>query len=342
MNDLVALTDARCEVLFLEPAVGDTVKLSWPRAGESFALYFTLPGRVAAARRHDAHDRRRAPALSPRPPAAARDPRIARGGRRSLRLHAARLPPDLPAVSPGHRRRTLLRGARCCRAAPRASPSGPASGASTSRPGAARSAACCAAQAASSRLRTTWRRACSGYYPELAIEIWTHPEAPAAPMPASCAWRSSATCRRRKACTSSLPARATRATADCRSCSAILGSTTEPILQAPDAPLTIYGQYVDSDLPQADRRGEARRAAVRGAGARDLCVHAVGGAAVRTADRGVGTGRVSRAACRRRPRSRPSPGTRRRPIGTTHCSRRPAWWSAVSPEWPARWPGRQR
>ena len=44
MNDLVALTEARCEVLFLEPAVGDTVKLSWPRAGESFALYFTLPG----------------------------------------------------------------------------------------------------------------------------------------------------------------------------------------------------------------------------------------------------------------------------------------------------------
>ena len=30
----------------------------------------------------------------------------------------------------------------------------------------------------------------------------------------------------------------------------ILGSTTEPIAQAPDVPLTIYGQYVDSELPQ--------------------------------------------------------------------------------------------
>jgi glycosyltransferase involved in cell wall biosynthesis len=29
----------------------------------------------------------------------------------------------------------------------------------------------------------------------------------------------------------------------------VLGSTTEPIPQAPDAPLTIYGQYVDSELP---------------------------------------------------------------------------------------------
>ena len=83
MNDLVALTEARCEVLFLEPAVGDTVKLSWPRAGESFALYFTLPGDLRDARRNAAHDRRRAPALPPRPPAAALDPRTAVGGRRS-------------------------------------------------------------------------------------------------------------------------------------------------------------------------------------------------------------------------------------------------------------------
>ena len=38
--------------------------------------------------------------------------------------------------------------------------------------------------------------------------------------------------------------------AACRSRSAFSGSTTEPIPQAPDAPLTIYGQYVDSELPQ--------------------------------------------------------------------------------------------
>ena len=29
----------------------------------------------------------------------------------------------------------------------------------------------------------------------------------------------------------------------------LLGSTTEPIPQSPDVPLTIHGQYVDADLP---------------------------------------------------------------------------------------------
>src|SRR4029079_10425650 len=30
----------------------------------------------------------------------------------------------------------------------------------------------------------------------------------------------------------------------------VLGSTTEPVAQAPEAPLTIFGQYVDTELPQ--------------------------------------------------------------------------------------------
>ena len=43
MHDLAALLGERALVLFLEPAVDDTVKLHWPRAGESFAAYFRLP-----------------------------------------------------------------------------------------------------------------------------------------------------------------------------------------------------------------------------------------------------------------------------------------------------------
>src|SRR3954447_13813428 len=43
MNDLVSLARGRCEMLYLEPASGDWVKLSWPRAEEDFAAYFLLP-----------------------------------------------------------------------------------------------------------------------------------------------------------------------------------------------------------------------------------------------------------------------------------------------------------
>ncbi len=45
MNDLVALTDARCEVLYLEPAVGHTVKLSWPQAGRELRALLHAAGR---------------------------------------------------------------------------------------------------------------------------------------------------------------------------------------------------------------------------------------------------------------------------------------------------------
>ncbi len=44
INELAALVAAQCDVLLLEPAAGDTVKLSWLRPGEHFAAYFTLPG----------------------------------------------------------------------------------------------------------------------------------------------------------------------------------------------------------------------------------------------------------------------------------------------------------
>jgi GT2 family glycosyltransferase/glycosyltransferase involved in cell wall biosynthesis len=48
MADLASLIAERCEVLLLEPAAGDCVRLSWFRDGEDFAAYFTLPADIAA------------------------------------------------------------------------------------------------------------------------------------------------------------------------------------------------------------------------------------------------------------------------------------------------------
>jgi len=43
INELATLIGAQCDVLLLEPAAGDTVRLSWLRPGEHFDAYFTLP-----------------------------------------------------------------------------------------------------------------------------------------------------------------------------------------------------------------------------------------------------------------------------------------------------------
>ena len=48
ITDLAALIGERCEVVLLEPVQGDTVKLSWLKEGEDFAAYFTLPGDMEA------------------------------------------------------------------------------------------------------------------------------------------------------------------------------------------------------------------------------------------------------------------------------------------------------
>jgi GT2 family glycosyltransferase/glycosyltransferase involved in cell wall biosynthesis len=48
MNELSALISERCDVLMLEPVADDVVKLSWPRPGEGFAAYFSLPQETSA------------------------------------------------------------------------------------------------------------------------------------------------------------------------------------------------------------------------------------------------------------------------------------------------------
>ena len=48
MSELAGLVAAQCDVLLLEPAAGDTVRLSWFKPGEDFAAYFTLPADMTA------------------------------------------------------------------------------------------------------------------------------------------------------------------------------------------------------------------------------------------------------------------------------------------------------
>jgi GT2 family glycosyltransferase/glycosyltransferase involved in cell wall biosynthesis len=249
MNDLVALTDARCDVLFLEPAVDDTVKLSWPRAGETFALYFTLPAELALL---------------------AETLRMI--GVDRLHFHHIHLQPrsilELPAMVGVPYDYTLHDYHPICPQYHLVTEDGRYCG----EPDAAGCAACLARRPAPWGMDiATWRgefgRVLRGasrviapsqdvatrmrrYLPQLAIDVWPHPEGAEAPTPQSA----------RVAVLGNLsPEKGLHVVAGCARDARdrdlpltfrILGSTTEPIPQAPDAPLTIYGQYVDSELPQ--------------------------------------------------------------------------------------------
>jgi glycosyltransferase involved in cell wall biosynthesis len=87
------------------------------------------------------------------------------------------------------------------------------------------------------------------YLPDLAIEVWPHPEGVPAPTPRAVRVGILGNLSPEKgldvvaACAHDARERGLPLTFR------VLGSTTEPIPQAPDAPLTIYGQYVDSELP---------------------------------------------------------------------------------------------
>jgi GT2 family glycosyltransferase/glycosyltransferase involved in cell wall biosynthesis len=249
MNDLVALTEARCEVLFLEPAVGDTVKLSWPRAGESFALYFTLPGDL---------------------PMLAETLRAV--GVERMHIHHVHLQPrsilELPAVIGVPYDYTLHDYHPICPQYHLVTEDGRYCG----EPDAAGCAACLARRPGQWGLDiATWRGAFAKvlrgaerviapsqdvatrmrrYVPDITIDVWPHPESQGAQLPRVA----------RVAILGNLsPEKGLQVVAACARDARerglplvfrVLGSTTEPIPQAPDAPLTIYGQYIDSELPQ--------------------------------------------------------------------------------------------
>jgi GT2 family glycosyltransferase/glycosyltransferase involved in cell wall biosynthesis len=249
MNDLVALTDARCEVLYLEPAVGHTVKLSWPQAGESFALYFTLPAELAMLAET-----------------------LRTIGVERLHFHHIHLQPrsvlELPALTGVPYDYTLHDYHTICPQYHLVTEDGRYCG----EPDAAGCAACLARRPGQWGMDiTTWRGAFGRllrgasriiapsqdiatrmhrYFPDLAIDVWPHPEGPGLSPPRVT----------RVAILGNLsPEKGLHVVAACARDARdrglplsfrVLGSTTEPIAQAPAAPLTIYGQYVDSELPQ--------------------------------------------------------------------------------------------
>lgn len=249
MNDLTALARGRCEMLYLEPASGDTVKLFWPRAEEEFAAYFTLPRdlaelagllkslRVARLHYHHVH-------LLPRPildlPAAAKLPY-------DCTLH------DYYPICPQYHLVTV-EGRYC------------------GEPAAAGCAACIAQRPNRWDLDiTAWRatfehflgaadrviapsadvvKRVRRYFPTRAISVWPHPEVDQ-PSPPSIV---------RVVVLGSLsPEKGLRVVAACAQDAKlrglpltfrVLGSTTEPVMQSPEVPLSIFGQYDDAQLPQ--------------------------------------------------------------------------------------------
>jgi len=247
MNDLAALTKGRCEMLYLEPAANDAVKLYWPRAGESFAAYFRLPEElrelanllraIGVERLHFQHVHMQPQAILELPAAV--------GVPYDCTLH------DYYAICPQYH--LVTEDGRYC-----------------GEPDAAGCAACLARRPPQWNFDiTAWRDAFGRllrgaerviapsqdvaarmrrYFPDVAITVWPHPESPRAPLPRVT----------RVAILGNLsPEKGLHVVAACARDARerglplafrVLGSTTEPIPQAPDAPLTIYGQYVDAEL----------------------------------------------------------------------------------------------
>ncbi len=248
MNDLASLISTRCEVLYLEPASDDTVKLYWPRSGESFAVYFTLPGELpelAALLRSIGVERMHFHHVHLLPRAVLELPSAA-GVPYDCTLH------DYFAICPQYHLVTE-HGQYC------------------GEPDATGCAACLTRRPGQWGLDiTAWRgafgqllrgadrviapshdveRRIRRYFPDLSIQVWPHPEVEPGPPPRIA----------RVAILGNLsPEKGLNVVAACAQEARarglplvfrLLGSTTEPIAQSPEVPLTIHGQYVDADLP---------------------------------------------------------------------------------------------
>ncbi len=247
MTDLVALTEGRCDVLNLEPAVGDTVKLSWPRAGESFALYFALPAEL--------------PMLAETLRAIGVD---------RLHFHHVHLLPrailELPAAAGVPYDCTLHDYYPICPQYHLVTEHGQYCG----EPDAAGCAACLARRPGQWGLDITSWRALFGrllrdaerviapsndvaarirrYFPDRSIDVWPHPEGVPSAVPRVVRVAVLGNLSREKGLHVVAACAANARERGLPLAFRVLGSTTEPIAQAPDAPLTIYGQYVDSEL----------------------------------------------------------------------------------------------
>jgi glycosyltransferase involved in cell wall biosynthesis len=247
MADLASLIAERCEVLLLEPAAGDTIRLSWFRDGEDFAAYFTLPADIAAlasllralgvARLHFHHVHGL--------PRSVLDLPAAVGVPYDCTLH------DYYAICPQYHLVTE-KGDYC------------------GEPDARGCATCLARRPGQWGLDIgSWRSAfgrllraadrviapshdveqrIARYFPDVRLTVVAHPESPAGPL------------RRvvRVAVLGNLtPEKGLHAVVACAADARarglqlafrVLGSTTLAIPQWPDAPLSIHGQYAESEL----------------------------------------------------------------------------------------------
>ena len=249
MDELAALARNRADVLYLEPANADTVKLHWPRQGEAFAAWFRLPGDLPAladtlrdigvARLHFHHVHGLPRSILELPQAA--------GVAYDCTLH------DYFAICPQYHLADE-RGRYC------------------GEPDAAGCAACIARRPAQWDLDIGAWRAVFGeflrgaerviapsqdvatrmrrYFPALAIDVWPHPETSPARAPAIVRVVTLGNLSPEKglhvvaACAEDARARGLPMTFR------VLGATTAPIAQSPDAPLTIHGSYPEERLPR--------------------------------------------------------------------------------------------
>jgi glycosyltransferase involved in cell wall biosynthesis len=249
MDDLAALLAERADVLYLEPADGDTVRVHWPRAGERFEAWFRLPAdlpvlagtlrAIGVVRLHFHHVHALPRAILQLPAAC--------GLPYDCTLH------DYYAICPQYH--LADENGRYC-----------------GEPDEAGCAACIRGRPVQWDLDVrTWREIFATflhgasrviapsrdvaerigrYVTGLAIDVWPHPERPLA-LPAS---------PLRAVTLGNLsPEKGLAVVAQCAADAKrrglplvfhVLGATTVPIAQSPDAPLTIHGSYDESALPQ--------------------------------------------------------------------------------------------
>ncbi|HET8876013.1 MAG TPA: glycosyltransferase [Casimicrobiaceae bacterium] len=248
MDDLAALVRERADVLYLEPAGGDTVRLHWPRDGEAFAAWFRLPDQmtalagmlrdIGAARLHFHHVHGMPQSILDLPRAA--------GIAYDCTLH------DYFAICPQYH--LADEHGRYC-----------------GEPDRAGCASCLVHRRAQWPLDIdAWRARFAEffssaarviapshdvkarmhrYFPALPIVVWPHPEPEATPLPRIV----------RVVTLGGLsPEKGLHIVAECAKeaqarglplAFRVLGATAEPIAQSPDVPLTLHGSYVEARLP---------------------------------------------------------------------------------------------
>jgi glycosyltransferase involved in cell wall biosynthesis/GT2 family glycosyltransferase len=249
MAELARMVSERCNVLLLEPAVKDTVKLSWFGAGEDFNAWFSLPDEMEAlaslvrsldvARIHIHH-------VHALPRSVLDLPRLT-GIPYDCTLH------DYYAICPQYH--LVTEDGRYC-----------------GEPDAAGCAACLAKRPGQWDMDiVAWRsvfgqllqgaerviapsrdvaRRIGRYFPELSVTVLAHPEVTA---PAVVPFVRVVTLG------SLSPEKGLKVVAACaRDAQAralplsfrVLGPTTEAVPQWPTAPLSIHGEYLDGELPR--------------------------------------------------------------------------------------------